>query len=216
MEANRNQQEALSALNDIKEMMEKTSRFKHISGWSIIIVGIYATIAAALAYLYLLPHPAICCFPEVTDTFAINTPHRTRLIVWLAVALAALAFTTVCLMSFFRARKHQPDFSITPSIRRALINFIVPMVAGGILCTSLILQEHYGLTSSIMLIFYGLALINCHHLTTSNIAILGYAELILGLVDCFMVSHAFLCWFLGFGIFHILFGIYFVVRNNKG
>ena len=83
------------------------------------------------------------------------------------------------------------------------------------MCLALLMQGHYGLTSTFMLVFYGLALINCAHYTTSDIAILGYGELILGIIDCFVVSQGLLFWFLGFGLWHIIFGICFTLKNRK-
>ena len=35
-----------------------------------------------------------------------------------------------------------------------LLDFFIPLVAGGVLSIAMVMQHHYGLTSSIMLIFY--------------------------------------------------------------
>ena len=93
-----------------------------------------------------------------------------------------------------------------------LWNFFLPLLTGGILCFSLIWQQYYGLTSSIMLIFYGLSLVNCSKYTYSNIRYLGYAEILLGLVDSFVITHALLFWVTGFGLLHIAAGIYFYYK----
>jgi hypothetical protein len=45
--------------------------------------------------------------------------------------------------------------------------------------------------------------------------LLGYAELILGIIDCFTMSHALLFWFLGFSVMHILFGILYVIMFDR-
>ena len=73
----------------------------------------------------------------------------------------------------------------------------------------------WGPSKWFMLIFYGLALINCSHYTTSSIALLGYGELLLGIIDCFLISHGILFWFLGFGLWHIVFGIFFTLNSHK-
>ena len=107
-----------------------------------------------------------------------------------------------------------PGFGGTQRLKRTgqmLLDFFIPLVAGGVLSIAMVMQHHYGLTSSIMLIFYGLALINCSHYTYPILRYLGYAELLLGLIDCFMVSHALLFWFLGFSVLHIIFGIIYVI-----
>lgn len=45
--------EALDTLHDIKELMEKSTKFMSISGISAILVGIYACIGTGLAYFIL-------------------------------------------------------------------------------------------------------------------------------------------------------------------
>ena len=101
------------------------------------------------------------------------------------------------------------------SMRRTIFNFSVPLLAGGILCLALVLTGYYGLTSSVMLIFYGLALINCHHSSLPMLGTLGYLELLLGLIDCFVATHALLLWAIGFGLLHLAFGIYLIAANNR-
>lgn len=63
-----------------------------------------------------------------------------------------------------------------------------------------------------MLVFYGIALVGASNHTYSNIRYLGYAELILGLADSFFQGYALLFWVVGFGIFHIVYGILFYLK----
>ena len=212
--------EALNTLHEIKELMEKSSRFQSISGWSILIVGLLASMVSAGAWLLLLPHeftyPATIVAPLSRGDMGmlINSPYRTVIASGVALALLVVSFAVVCFGSY-RLMKRQGDFQFGRTIRRPLFHFAVPMVVGGLLCLAMLMQGHYGLTSTFMLVFYGLALLNASHYTSRSIALLGYCELVLGVVDCFMVSHAILFWFLGFGLLHIVFGIYFIV-NGRG
>ena len=172
-----NNQEALNTLNDIRNMMEKSTRFVSFSGLSSIVIGIYACIAAIIAYSILgntTPVPRL----------DVDTPAKLQLLF---------------------------DFNT----RRLLWNFFLPLVVGGILCISLIWQSHYGLTSSIMLIFYGVALISASNYTFSNTRYLGYAEIALGLADSFVENYALLFWVVGFGLFHIVYGIFFHLKYEK-
>lgn len=194
--------EALNTLNDIKEMMERSSKFKAISGLSIIIIGILASLVSVYIYFFL-------------GDYHINTPAKWRTTVIIAIALLVVAFTTVFVMSYLKAKRLNLRFTFDTTMRRLLLNFFIPMVAGGLLCIALLTQQHYGLVSSITLIFYGLALINCSHFSYHELRYLGYAELVLGLIDCFMVDYAVLTWFLGFGVFHIIFGIIFMLKYGR-
>jgi hypothetical protein len=210
-----NNNDAINTLREIKDIMQKSSRFQTISGFSIIIIGIYASIVSVGAWLLMGNHEAYNWMPEWSADYAINTPGRTWVAIVCAALLVAVSFGTVFLMSYFKTKRVNQRFAFDHTVRRCLFHFFVPAVTGGLVCLALLMQGHYGLTSTFMLVFYGLALINCAHYTTSDIAILGYGELILGIIDCFVVSQGLLFWFLGFGLWHIIFGICFTLKNRK-
>ena len=194
--------EALNTLNDIKEMMERSSKFKAISGLSIIMVGILASLVSAYIYFFL-------------GDYHINTTAKWRTTIIVALCLLLVSYLIVFFMAYVKARRHQLRFAMDAIMRRLQINFLVPMLAGGLLCMALLLQQHYGLVSSITLIFYGLALINASHFSYPALRYLGYAELALGLIDCFLVDYALLTWFIGFGLLHIVFGIVFMLKYER-
>lgn len=194
--------EVLNTLNDIKEMMERSSKFKAISGLSIIIIGMLASLVSAYIYFFL-------------GDYRINTPTKWRTTIIIALCLLVVAFLTVFLFAYLKAKRHQLRFTLDATMRRLLLNFFIPMFAGGLLCLALVQQQHYGLISSITLIFYGLALINSSHFSYPALRYLGYAELVLGLIDCFLVNYAVLMWFLGFGLLHIVFGIVFMLKYER-
>ena len=193
--------EALNTLHDIKNLMEKSTKFLSISGISSILVGLYACIGTSLAYFILEKQT----FP---DTFLhipllnVATSYQLTLICLIALGVLALSLLTAVTMSYRKAKK----------VSR---NIFLPLLTGGILCFSLIWHQHYGLTSSIMLIFYGLSLVNCSKYTYSDIRYLGYAEILLGLIDSFVVTHALLFWVIGFGLLHIVAGIYFYYKVER-
>jgi hypothetical protein len=204
-------QEIENTLKDIRDMMSKSSQFQALSGWSIVIIGIFACIAAVVAAAVVgLDSP----FTHDPGSIA---PVSTR--VWtaigLALALLAVSSATVTIMSYYKAKRHNLPFAFDSRMRKMSINFLIPLAAGGIFALAMILQGHYGLTSSIMLIFYGLALVNCQHYTYPTLRFLGYGEILLGLIDCFVIHHSLLFWFLGFGVLHILFGILYIILYEK-
>ena len=208
--------DALNTLKEIKDLMARSSRFQTISGWSIVIIGIYASIVSLGAWLLLGNHEPYTWLPAFAQDFAINTPSRTILALVIAAVLVVVSFLTVCLGSYLKTKRDNQTFAFDQTVRRSLINFFVPAIAGALFCVAMLVQGHYGLTSSIMLLFYGLALINCSHYTRSSIALLGYGQLLLGIVDCFVVHHAILFWFLGFGLLHIIYGATTEIRKVKG
>lgn len=206
--------EVFSTLSDIRNLMEKSSKFLSLNGLSSIFVGIYACIGAAAAY-YILGEYAVMSDSYTPLRLNVNTPYKLRLLLLFASALVVLCIGTVVLMSRYKARKSNQQLRLDKTARRLLWNFFLPLLAGGILCLSLIYQQHYGLTSSIMLIFYGLALISASNYTYSHTRYLGYAELLLGLADSFFEGQALLFWVAGFGFFHIIYGIFFYLKYDR-
>ena len=194
--------EIINTLNDIKEIMERSSKFKAISGLSMVIVGILASLVSAYIYFFL-------------GDFSINTPTKWRITTYIAIGLLVLAFATVFVMAYLKAKRHNLRFTLDATVRRLLLNFFIPLCSGGLLCIALLMQHRYGLVSSITLVFYGLALINSQQFTYPVLRYLGYAELALGLIDCFLINYALLTWFLGFGVFHIVFGIIFMLKYER-
>lgn len=207
--------EALNTLNEIKNLMEKSSRFQSISGLSIVVVGILASLVSAAAWLLLLRHDSISWLPTNYNGILINSPFRTRIAVFSALLLLLVSFLVVSGMSLVKMKKQNGSINIDSTVRRCIFHFSIPMLVGGILCAAMLLQGHYGLTSTFMLVFYGLALVNCSHYTTSSIAFLGYTQLVLGVIDCFAVNHAIFFWWLGFGLMHILFGLFFTQKYDR-
>jgi hypothetical protein len=210
-----NKNDVLENLRDIKQMMEKSSRFQAINGVSIIIVGIYACIASAVACYLIGGADWLPFLPKNDQILHLNTPTRIRWAVILAAGLFLLSFFTVTAMAHAKAKRHQLRFEVDKRLLQMIFNFLLPLGVGAVLCTALILQGHYGLTSSVMLLFYGLALVNCQHYTYPSLRFLGYGEILLGIIDCFSIHHALLFWFLGFGVLHILFGILYTLKYDR-
>ena len=212
---NMDNKEVFSTLNEIKDLMERSSRVLTLSGMSAIFVGIYACIAAVVSYYILggewLLSSGLIELPRLN----VNSPYRLQLMLFFAAFLIILCLATAFLFSYRKAKRNNRRFAFDRTAQRLLWNFFIPMAAGGILCLSLIWQQHYGLTSSIMLIFYGIALINASSYTYSNTRYLGYAELLLGLADSFVEGYALLFWTLGFGVFHIIYGFFFYLKYDR-
>ena len=200
----------LKDLRDIRTMMERSSRFQVVSGWGILAAGIMALVAVWVAN---------SIFSGCDSTLYGNTDyiwaHKTQIAVSGTLVLLVVCGLIIFFSSMLMARRRNIPFAFDATMRRLLVAFSVPLAAGGVLCLALVLQGHYGLTSSIMLIFYGLALIACHHFTYPALGLLGYAELLLGLADCFTVTHALVFWAVGFGVLHVLFGIYLILKSRR-
>jgi len=205
------QKEVLSTLSDIRNMMEKSSKILSLSGMSAVVVGVFACLAAAGAYVILGGEKYLTGWPQLN----LCLQCKVQLLIILAGFLIILCLATAYLFAFRKAKRKNQRFVFDLTARRLLWNFFVPLAAGGVLCLSFIMQQQYDGLSAIMLIFYGIALINLSNYTYSNTRYLGYAQLLLGLADSFVAGHSLLFWTVGFGFFHIIYGVYFYMKYDR-
>jgi len=196
----------LDDLSSIKDLMSRSSRFISLSGISGIMAGIYALTGAAITYFYLLP--------TAGGHLTLHS-WNFKIIIGILIAVAALSVITAFLLTSKKAKKNKEKIW-DDTTKRLLISFLVPLVAGGIYILIKLNSQHYGLTGSLMLIFYGLALINASKYTLSNIKYLGYAELILGLICAAFPGYGFWFWIIGFGLLHIIYGSLIYLKEEKG
>ena len=195
----------LNDLSEIKDLMNRSSRFLSLSGLSGIMAGIYALIGAAITYLFLLP-PA--------GTYLTLHSWSFKLIVLILCAVALLSIVTAYLLTSNRAKKNNEKIWDNTT-KRLLLNFLIPLVTGGIYILIKLNSQHYGLTGSLMLVFYGLALVNASKYTLGNIKYLGYAEIVLGLLCAALPGYGFWFWVIGFGVFHIIYGSLIYLKEQR-
>ena len=202
--------EAIDTLRDIRDIMERSTRFLSLSGSSAVIVGVYACAATYAAHLILGEPGSQPAQPDHADALG-----KTLGVGLVALATLAASLATVLGLSYRKCRRSGEGRLLTPAARRLLWNFFLPLGTGGVFCVSLLAGGHYGLTSSVMLLFYGLALVNASKYTYSNARYLGYGEIALGLADSFAAGHALLFWGAGFGLLHIIYGIVLHLRVER-
>jgi len=190
-------QDYLKDLSEIKSLMNKSSRFISLSGLSGIMAGIYALIGSAYAYWL------------VTSSVKGYLILDGRIFNIVLVDLFLIAFCTIVTAIFLTARKAKKNKEsvFDKTGLRAMINFLIPLVAGGIYILIILNQQKYGQTGALMLIFYGLALVNASKHTIGQIKYLGYIEIILGLICAIFPGYGFWLWVLGFGVMHIVYGV---------
>ena len=92
----------------------------------------------------------------------------------IASLVLVAAAVTACILSYYKSKKTGQKF-FSRLTYRALWNFSLPMLTGGVLCISILMHEYYDILASVMLLFYGLALVNVSKFTYSSIVWLGYA-----------------------------------------
>lgn len=198
------EQDYLKEISEIKNLMNRSSRFISLSGLSGIFAGIYALVGAGVAYLYFIPE----------GEYLILDSWNFKMLVGILITVAVLSVVTAYLLTTRKAKANNVKIW-DDTTKRLLLNFMIPLVTGGIYILIKLNSQHYGLTAALMLIFYGLALVNASKYTIGNVKYLGYVEIIAGLLCAALPGYGFYFWVFGFGVMHIIYGSLMYVQEKK-
>lgn len=205
-----NQNEHLKDLQEIRSIMERSSKFISLSGLSGVFAGIFALLGALAVYIY--QHEFFFSRYQNQGVFLrndlISGTELQSFILFLftdAIIVLILALGSGIFFTTRNARKKGlPYFDATA--KRMLINLFIPLVTGGLFCIALLFHHLVYLIAPSTLIFYGLALVNASKFTLNDIKYLGYCEIALGLLAMVLVGYGLLFWAFGFGVLHIVYG----------
>ncbi len=189
-------------ISEIKNMMERSSRFMSLSGLSGILVGVYALIASYFAYNIFYFSDEIIYRSLSGKLLSQNVLN----LIILAISVLILAIGTSVFLSYKQAKK-SGELIWTSTTKRLAINLIIPLVTGGVFILIMFSKGAIGLIAPSALIFYGLALVNASKYTLTDIRYLGICEIILGLLSTYFIGYGLLFWAMGFGVLHIVYGM---------
>lgn len=201
-------------LQTIREIMERSSKFLSLSGLAGIFAGLCALVGAAVAWFIVLDSGNVC-FDEYMYGTAGSAGSAIRTYLTLD-ALLVLGFAVLGAFYFSqrKARRVGQQFW-TNSTRRLLIHLLIPLISGAIFIWILFMQNNMVLAASVMLIFYGLSLVNAGKFTFSEIHYLGLTEIGLGILAGLFVHQGLLFWTIGFGLMHIVYGAVMYYRHER-
>ena len=202
-----NDSTTLQTLTEIKQLMERSSRFISLSGMSGVFAGIYALTGALAAYLF-LDMQGIGYYAGIKIRQASESEDgvMTFLVIDATIVLI-LAIGTGILLTTRKARKDGNSI-LDNAAKKLIFNLSIPLIAGGLFCLGLMYHGELIYVAPATLVFYGLALIHASAYTRDHIRNLGYAEILLGLISLFVIGYGFIFWVMGFGILHIFYGTY--------
>jgi hypothetical protein len=208
----KNISEPHETLSEIRSMMERSSRFISLNGLSGVFAGIFALLGAYAAYRHLAGMANQQTYYEtVSSSFDIS-----KYLFFVADALIVMlvSIATAIWLSVRKASKKKLKVWDSTT-KRLIINLLIPLATGGILCFILLLREQVGMIAPLMLIFYGLALINASKYTFTDIRYLGICETLIGLAAAIWIGYGLIFWAFGFGILHIIYGIVMYYRYER-
>ena len=198
----------LQDLSEIKRIMSSSTRFLSLSGLSGVFAGVYALIGAFLAKQLLENYNN---YDHTRNT--VNPNNMELKLIAIALLVALFSIITAYILTKKKAAKDGKSIW-NETTKRLLFHFFIPLAAGGIFSLTMLNQGFYGLIAPITLIFYGLALVNASNFTFSNVKYLGIAEVILGLISLNYIGYGLYFWAVGFGLFHIIYGMIMFVKEK--
>ncbi len=195
----------LKDISEIKDLMNKSSRFISLSGLSGVLAGIYALIGSAIAYWLVITS---------TRGYLILDGKIFKICLFILFMVAFLSIITGFLLTTRKAKKQGAKIWDATS-RRLVFNFAIPLFVGGLYTLIILSQGKYGQTGGLMLIFYGLALVNASKYSIGDIRYLGFIDIILGLIATLLPGYAFWFWVLGFGVMHVVYGTWMHFKYDR-
>jgi len=198
-----NTNQHLENLSEIRNIMEKSTKFISLSGLSGVSAGIVALIGSVIAFFKM--NMSFSSYENGDHIIYNMTESSKQELIVLALIILFIALSVGGLFTYLKTKKNT-NLVWTSTSKKLLINLLIPLVTGGIFCLLLIKYEFYGLLAPATLIFYGLACLNASHYTLSDIRYLGIFNLVLGLLNAYFIGYGLIFWAIGFGVLHIVYG----------
>ena len=196
------QNQHLEALQDIRQMMQRSSRFISLSGLSGIAAGIFGLAGSYGAHLLIQGYQT--SYREDNYTRETFDDLNVSLLL-LALATLALAVLSAFYFTWRKTKKDRVQLWNHASLQLTW-NMLLPLAAGGLFVMALLQNGIWMFIVPGCLVFYGLALVNASKYTLSDIRYLGISEIIVGLIATQFTNRGLLFWAIGFGVLHIVYG----------
>ena len=213
-------EEQINSLNDIRALMENSSRFTSLSGLSGISAGIIAILGSVLVS-YSLP---IGFFEQAKEIMnwtknlnnTTSTPDSGTLQFLILIALAVFTLAAISAL-FFAGRKAKSSNTqlFSSAGKKFIFNHSIFLFTGALFSLVLIYYGIYFLVVPSLLIFFGLGLISVSKFSFTLIRSLGIVEIILGLILSFIPVYALLFFTIGFGVMNIVYGFIMYFNYDK-
>lgn len=196
-----NQKDLLEEIGQIRQIMERSSKFVSISGLSGVLIGLYALIGACVAYIKVYGFKSEFGYRD----HYVSDPGITLYLFFVALAVLIASLVTAVFMGKRKAKRLSQ--SVWSATSKSLFFAVgLPLMSGGILALVFISKGYYDLIAGTLLIFYGLALAAGSTYTFKEVRWLGLFEIVLGLIAVFLPGYGIVFWALGFGVLHIIYG----------
>jgi hypothetical protein len=216
----------LKAISEMRDLMNKSSRFISMSGLSGVAAGTVGLIGVVITYLMLgsfffhLPF----YIREIVDAregqeYAADAQFAIKFgLVRDLVMVAGLTLGGALVGAWYFTRRKAKKLGLSmwdDTAKRMTINLLIPLVTGGGFALVLLAHGIIGLVPAITLAFYGTALINASKYTLNDIRYLGVIQIILSFIAAVFYEYSLVIWSIGFGVMHIVYGIVLYMKYEQ-
>ncbi len=193
-----NRREAAARLDEIRSLMARAGEFRHLSGWAFVANGLLVFAGCALSKW------------GVGVTFVPGADPVRLAAVWGSVAAAGLLVDILFTVALARRRG---DSAWSPGARQMIAGLLPGLYAGAILTAHLAGTGAYDALPGVWMVCYGVALMGASLFTPWEVRYAGLAFVLLGGIALVALrDRAMWTMGAGFGILHLLFGAYVLLK----
>ena len=205
----------LESIREMRNLMERSTRYLSLSGLAGVIVGFIAIGGVAvLLTLIGIPIGQSVSFVDMAASGGEGASRINERILIMATLIFSLSMIVEGAFAVWNARKlGLPLWDATA--RRLLTALLIPIIGGGVYCISLLQAGRLDDLAAATLIFYGLGLMNAGKYAVPDVGRLGMAVFATGLAASFFPMQAVYFWAFGFGVLHIIYGISIHIKHQR-
>lgn len=202
-------EEQLAAIQEMRNLMDRASRFRSISGLSAMVAGLLAILCVVFV--------SQLTDVQLTESASFEQMLGTKFATEVQLSFLVLLLISICFGIYLAARNAQAagQAAWDSVAKRLALHLAIPLVTGGVFSMLLAQLGLLGLIPASTLLFYGLALVNASHYTLDAVRLLGLVEIGLGLLATAIVPFGLVFWLTGFGLMHVGFGLYIYLKYER-
>ncbi|MBD3638813.1 MAG: hypothetical protein HUJ25_15780 [Crocinitomicaceae bacterium] len=200
-------------LQEIRKLMEDSSKFLSLSGLSGVFAGLIALAGAWLAHYQIQVFGKRALHYSATGEFDDRLYQLDLTLMGIAAGVLVLAIGFGILFTAIKAKK-QGQKLVSPLGYRVVRSLLTPLLFGGVFIIGLYINNQFYVIAPAMLIFYGMALLNVSKYLTVEIKYLALCEMALGAYLALFPGMGLILWAVGFGVLHIIYGAIMYFRYD--